>query len=137
MVRLSIAPRSKGTNMELNITRFFTECTPSDYSASGDNAGAITWQNACNDAPFFNLLDTTDKREAFREFLLSSGGWSQEEITAFKSNDLNALCMQWVAADMREAGLDGADRFSESAWTGDTGRLFCGDDTQVYFYIGE
>ncbi len=134
--------------MELNITRFFSDANPRDYSASmvelGDNAGAITWRAACSDAPFFNILNTGDKRHAFREFLLSSGGWSREEITSFKSNELNALCMQFIAGDMREAGLDGVDRFSESAWNDYeamanighiSSRLFRGNDTQIYYIV--
>lgn len=97
--------------MELDITEFFHEACPRDYSASaaeiGQDAGRITWRAACADAPdYANLLDTEEKREAFRGFVLDSGGWSAEEIAAWSDTELVALLMQWISGDIREAGLD-------------------------------
>ena len=97
--------------MEVNITKLFNTINPSYYSASiaelGDNAGRFTWENAKEraeeGAPL--ILETEDQKEAFRDFARSSGGWSNEEVSAWGDVELNALCLQWIAGDMREAGL--------------------------------
>jgi hypothetical protein len=98
--------------MELDITRFFNEAAPQDYSASavelGQNAGQITWGHAMEDAHVYQLLDTDEKLDAFRAFVKSSGGWSQDEILAFTDTELEALAIQWVSGDIREAGLSPA-----------------------------
>lgn len=96
--------------MELNITKFFRTAAPSDYSASrmelGDNAGPITWRAAVEAFEEYPLLDTDDKRAAFRAFAAGFGAWSTDEIAAWSDAELNALCVQFVAGDIREAGLD-------------------------------
>lgn len=115
-----------------------------DYSASiaeiGADAGPDTWRAACEDSADYPILDTDDKREAFREFVCSSGGWSREEITAWSDAELNALCIQWIAGDMREAGLS-ADMTPEQWAEYDSDenichRIFRGYDGEIYFYIG-
>jgi len=92
--------------VELKITGFFNGAAPMDYSASvaeiGRTAGADTWRAACDDAPDWNLLDTDEKREAFREFVSGYGAWTDEEIAAWDNTHLNALCLQWISGDMRE-----------------------------------
>jgi hypothetical protein len=59
--------------VEIDITDFFDQCAPMDYSASvaeiGQNAGPDTWRAACDDAPEWNLLNTEEKRDAWREFV--------------------------------------------------------------------
>jgi len=136
--------------MELNITEFFNACAPMDYSASvaeiGRNAGADTWRAACDDAPDYNLLNTDEKREAFREFVSESGGWSDAEIAAWSDVELNALCIQWVSGDMREpVGFELSASSTPEQWADYqkqaeagqvSGRLFKAKDGQVYFYIG-
>src|SRR3990167_2267778 len=97
--------------MEIDITDFFNQCAPMDYSASsaelGDSAGADTWRAACDDAPEYNMLDTDEKRQAFRDHIDGYGAWSDNEITAFSDLELNALLMQFIAGYIREADLDG------------------------------
>ena len=92
--------------MEINITRFYNEVCPKDYAASvaeiGANADQDTWEAAKEDAGFFQFLDTQEKVDAFKAFVLESGGWSQDEIDAWTVRDLNALFLQWVAGDIRE-----------------------------------
>lgn len=132
--------------MELNITKFFTEAAPMDYSASvaeiGASAGADTWRAACEDSADYPLLDTDEKHEAFRAFVRSSGGWSDEEIAAWPDSELNALCIQWIAGDIREALLDGAqtiewDQYQAHSEQGlVSGRLFKGTDGEIYFDMG-
>lgn len=96
--------------MELEITQLAkTDAFPFSASAAemGDNAGQLTWQNNIREAP--DLLDNEEKREAFRDFMKSSGGWTREEIDAWGHKELNALCHQWIMGDIREcpATLEG------------------------------
>ncbi len=132
--------------MELNITKFFNDAAPMDYSASvaeiGDNAGADTWRAACEDSQDYCILDTEEKRVAFRAFALSSGAWNEEEIATWSDKELNALCMQWVSGDMREGDLDVAepdwDNYQKDSEAGRvSGRIFKGIDGEIYFYAGE
>lgn len=92
--------------MELEITKFFNAAKPRNYSASvaelGRDAGAITWANACEDAPAFDLLNSDEKREAARAFVRTLGAWSDDEIAAWSDTELAALIMQFIAGDMRE-----------------------------------
>lgn len=91
--------------MEINITRFYNEAAPMDYSASvaeiGQDAGPSTWRAACEDAPDYNMLDTDEKRDAFRTFVKGFGAWTDEEIAAWSDIELNALFIQLVSGDMR------------------------------------
>lgn len=138
--------------MELNITEFFRSVSPCELSGSraelGDNAGSITWnasiESASTEPPA--ILDTEEKRQAFREFVGDSGGWNDEEIAAWSDTELEALCRQWIAGDMREpVGFElGADSTPEQ-WAdyraqceagNCAGRLFTGTDGNVYFDIG-
>lgn len=132
--------------MELNITRFFRAAEPSDYSASiaeiGRDAGRVTWQAACDDADDYALLDTEEKREAFKAFIHGFGAWSDAEVALWSHTELNALCIQFIAGDIREAGLDSAEpdwaEYEAGAQAGRyAGRLFLGIDGEVYYYIGE
>lgn len=136
--------------MELNITSFFKSCAPMDYSASraeiGDSAGPDTWRAAVEDSTDNMLLDTDEKREAFRDFVRDAGAWSDGEIAAWSDVELNALLIQWVSGDMREPvgfelGADTTDeqwedyqRQSEAGQV--AGRLFKGTDGEIYFYCG-
>lgn len=116
--------------MEINITKFYREATPNDYSASvaeiGNNAGPDTWRAANDDSAEYFILDTDEKREAFRDYIRGFGAWDESEITGFSDTALNALCIQFVAGDLREHGLD-----SESG-----GTCFTGTDGEFYFYCG-
>lgn len=93
--------------MELDITEFFNSARPEYYSASvaelGNDAGRITWENAIDCE--FVLLKTDEEREAFRNFVRQFGDWSDGEIAAWSDEELNALCVQFVSGDMREADL--------------------------------
>lgn len=126
--------------MELNITKFFNEVCPRDYSASvaeiGANAGADTWRAACDDSADYMILDNDEKREAFRDFVRDSGGWNKEEIYSWSNLELNALLLQWIAGDIREAGLDDGVDWEDYNKSENAGRLFKGTDNEVYFYIG-
>lgn len=133
--------------MELNITRFFNNCAPRDYSASvaeiGKDAGLATWSAACEDASGYQLLDTDEKKAAFREHVATFGAWSDEEITEWSDTELNALFIQLVSGDMRE--FKDAPWFTDEEWEeyerlsrdgAIPGRLFKGIDGAIYYDIG-
>lgn len=131
--------------MELNITKFFNECAPMDYSASiaeiGRHAGAYTWRAACDDSPDYVILDTEDKRAAMRRYVKGFGAWSEDEIASWSDVELNALLMQMIAGDIRGADLstdspdwDKHQRDSEEGRV--SGQLYRGDDGEIYYYIG-
>jgi len=136
--------------MELDITAFFNAAAPMDYSASvaeiGANAGPDTWRAACDDSADYPILDTEEKRDAFRAFVRSSGGWSDDEISAWSDAELNALCIQWIAGDMREpVGFELGPDTTPEQWVeyqaqcdaGQcSGRLFRADDGSIYFCVG-
>lgn len=132
---------------ELDITEFFNNAAPMDYSASraeiGQNAGEDTWRAANDDSTDWPLLQTDEQREAFREFVKGSGGWDEEEIAAWTDAELNALCIQWVAGDMRESNLkpgmtaeEWATYEREAERGSVSGRISRGDDGRIYFYAG-
>lgn len=135
--------------MELDITDFFNDCAPMDYSASvaelGQSAGADTWRAAVDDAPDYALLDTEEKRQAFRAHVAGYGAWSDDEIAAWSDDELTALLIQIIAGDIRDADLDttAPDWGAYQALRGTgtiSGRLFGGPmsvDGRVYYYIGE
>ena len=128
--------------MELNITKFFTETCPRDYQASvaeiGEGAGAATWQAAIDDSPDYMILDDEEKRDAFRSFVKSSGGWNAEEIAAWNDTQLNALCLQWIAGDIRESMYLENDPIDWDAYEADENEhhsIFLGIDGEIYFCI--
>jgi hypothetical protein len=133
--------------MEIDITRFFNEAAPMDYSASqaeiGANAGPDTWRACVEASPDWMYLDTEDKRQAWRTWARESGGWNADEIAAWTHTELNALFIQWVAGDMRQMGIDRPGQsldWEQVEQYQHAGRMpsniFKGDDGHVYFYIG-
>jgi len=136
--------------MELNITEVFNAIAPRDYSASvaeiGANAGAHTWRAAVDDSPDYMLLGTEEKREAFRDHIKGFGAWSDEEVAAWPDVELNALFLQMIAGDMREADLHAGmtpEEWAEYQEAAEAGRvsgcIFGGPlstDGQIYYYLG-
>jgi hypothetical protein len=133
--------------MDIDITDFFNTAAPMDYSASvaeiGCNAGADTWRAACEDSADYMLLDTDEKRDAFRDYAASFGAWDREEIAAWSDTELNALLIQMISGDMREFNdlADGDWKAWEALCEDGTcsGRLYGSElstDGRVYFNIG-
>lgn len=122
--------------MELLITRFYNELDdPMHYSASrmelGEDVGKITWNNAVEDATEHSyLLDTTDKVEAFENYIKRFGAWDQEEIDTWPLEEKVALLIQFISSEIREAAP--LEDLEDSE-----GRIFKGIDGEMYFYIGE
>ena len=67
----------------------------------GQNAGKLAWQASRRAASA--LIITEGQKDAFRDFVRSSGGWTREETAAFSDTDLITLCVQWIAGDVRES----------------------------------
>lgn len=130
--------------MEINITGFFYTGQAHLYSASkvelGEDAGKITWVNALGYANEYRMLDTEDQLEAFRQFVKETGGWTQEEMSNWTNHELNALFVQFVAGDIREAGLDKPypdwEQYEIDAMEGRvSSRFFMSDNNQVFYDI--
>lgn len=128
---------------DINITHFFNNATPFDYSASkvekGENAGRDTWQAACTDStkyPLINLENADDFKQHVRGF----GAWNEAEIAKWSDIELNALFVQMVSGDMREGGLDvpkpNWEEYEADAESGRvSGNIYRGDDGQIYYSI--
>jgi hypothetical protein len=131
--------------MEINITLFFRNATPMDYSASraeiGDNAAADTWNAALDDSDDYLMIATEDQREEFRRYIKGFGAWDTEEIANMSDKDLNALFIQMVAGDIREADLNTTnpdwnayEKLSERGQI--SSRIYASGD-EVFYYVGE
>lgn len=135
--------------MEIEITSFFAETFPRDYSASvaeiGQNAGAVTWRAACEDSEEYMLLDSEEKREAARAFFASFGAWDDADIAAWSDEEVNTLLLQFIAGDMRDMeslghgrGAVAWEEYEKGARAGTfSGRLFRSDAGAVYYDIGD
>lgn len=70
------------------------------------NAGKETWQAALNAGLEPPLLNAPEAIAEFRDYVRDFGAWDDEEITAWNENECNALFLQFVSGDIREAGAD-------------------------------
>jgi len=93
--------------MEIDITDFLASSDMFDLSHSraegGPNAGPNTWHAAQEQAAASPLLTTEDQLAECREWIRSLGGWDDAEVAAMSDSDCNALLMQFIAGDVREA----------------------------------
>ena len=131
--------------MEIDITDFFNEADAFEFSASrmerGENAGPETWANAKEEGARAPLLTTPEQLDAMRDYFSDFGAWSREEIAAWDATECNALFIQMVSGDIREAGAEAYDandfdweqyeKDSEAGQCG--GNLFRGVDGQVWY----
>ena len=93
--------------MEIDITSLVNmDCFQLSHSIceGGQDAGQKTWNASKLQAAETPLLDTEEKLQAMRNFARSSGGWTAEELTEWTDQELNALFLQWIAGECREAG---------------------------------
>ena len=120
------------------------DCFPLSHSRAegGENAGRDTWNASKDQAKETPLLDTEEKLEAMRDFARSSGGWTREEVEAWSAEEINALFLQWIAGDVREAGADSLEEidWNEYESQASEGRISSNlskdDDGRIYFYLG-
>ena len=129
----------------VNITRFIAEECMRDYSASvaeiGLNAGKYTWQACTENAPEWNFIPS-DQLDYFRQCLEQWGAWDADEIAAMNTEHLQALCLQWIASDARECGLDKpAPDWANIREDQENGRIpssiYRGDDGAIYWECTE
>lgn len=134
---------------ELDITRIVGADTfvPFDLSNNaatlGDNAAALTWEASKEAATEIEtLLPTAEHKEVFRDWVQSSGGWTRDEINAWSDTELDALLLQWIAGNIREAFGDAEPsewdwaEYEEDASAGRvSSNLFRADDGRVFFSI--
>jgi len=129
--------------MEINITSLLAQdMFPFSHSAAegGQDAGRNTWNNALNGPR--PLLNTPEEFEAFRDHVGEFGAWEDEEIDGWTENECQALFLQIIAGDVREAGADSIDEIDWEQYEIDAeaGRnsslLYRGGDGSVYYYLG-
>lgn len=122
--------------MEIDITSLSDlDCFQLSHSRAegGQDAGRNTWNASKAQAAETPILDTEEKLQAMRDFARSSGGWTAEEIAEWSAEEINALFLQWVAGDCREAGADSLDEIDWEVYREDceagrvAGRLYRGD----------
>ena len=141
--------------MELDVTEIVadmlandTACTISaSHAELGENAGSITWANALTYRP--QPLTEPEHFEAFREFAGGFGAWDDDEIAAWSDDECNALCLQFIAGDLRElqglapdedGGIDWPEAEKLMAEGTVSARLYGGSltsDGRTYFDISE
>lgn len=99
-----LAFTSSPKNMEINITALL-EKDLSPFSRSvhegGEDACRNTWKNAKKEN--LSLLDTDEKKEAFRDYVKTFGAWTRSEIWSWDDVELNALLLQLIAGDVQES----------------------------------
>jgi hypothetical protein len=82
----------------------------------GQDAGRNTWNAAKAEAGSAPLLQTPEQLQALRDYARGFGAWDAEEIAGWDETECNALFLQLIAGDVREAGWDSLD---EAQWTED------------------
>ena len=118
-------------------------CIRDSYSASvaelGNDAGKITWENSLDAAP--RLLKSKDQLQEFAQYIRGFGAWTESEIKAWTVKECNALLLQLIAGDIREAGLDTKNpNWQQYELDSEKGRIsgniYAADNGQVFYYIG-
>jgi hypothetical protein len=128
--------------MEIDITPLLeTNMFPFSHSwaEGGENAGQNTWQAALEGPR--PLLSTPEQIAAFKDWTADFGAWDEDERNAWSDNEAQALFLQFIAGEVRQAG---ADSLGELDWDEyeqgcEAGRFsscfFKGDDGKIYFSL--
>lgn len=92
--------------VSIDVTDLFNGDDACQFSASraerGANAGPETWNNAMEEAGERPLI-AAEQVPALKEFFQEFGAWEEEEIAAWTDQEVNALAIQYVSQDIREA----------------------------------
>ena len=123
--------------MELEISHLL-DLDLTDFSASamelGENAGQITWSNACDSGLIF--VSTDEEKQAARDYIKDFGAWSDEEINSWSDIELNALILQFISGHLREY-LDAKEGPDFDRWQENNGgNIFETEDGKLYYYLG-
>lgn len=104
--------------MFIDITEFLSSLQDTKlmyYSASraeyGEDAAKLTWENAMDRADpevpgYSALLKNDEELEMFRRHVLGFGAWEPDEIAGWSKQHCEALFIQIIAGDLREAAID-------------------------------
>lgn len=135
--------------MEIDITEFFNNADPAQFSASefelGRDAGKITWNAAlaCVDhqtEACEELLTTEAQVQAVRQYHIACGA-ERHEVVRLTPREVNALFLQIVSAEMREGDLHNRpvdwDEYRRSSEAGRVSGNIYSDGEKVWIYIGE
>lgn len=125
--------------MNINITKLASEdMFQFSHSAAegGQNAGENTWR-AAMEGP--KLLNTEEEFAAARDYLRATGGWDDKECAAFTEDELNALFLQFVAGDIREAGADCLENIDWEEYEADENinHSISKNGEKYFYYMGE
>jgi hypothetical protein len=132
--------------MEIDITEFFNSAEPYEFSAScaerGPNAGPETWRNALEEGARTPLLTTPDQLDALRDHVRGYGAWEREEIDAWSPTECNALFIQLISGDIREARIDGlrvedVDLIEYEKFCENNGGSLTISGDRAYYYLGD
>jgi hypothetical protein len=93
--------------LELNVTKYFKDGVNDPYYMSnsvsnlGSNAARITWDNslAASDG---ELLTTDESLQDVKAWLKSFGAWTDAEIAAYTTQELEAFVLQEAASGINE-----------------------------------
>lgn len=134
--------------LEIDVSFLLTE-DAGQFSASrmelGDNAGRITWQNACNAVDQINL--TPEEILEAKDYIRTWGAWEDEEIDAWTDDETKALIIQSAAGDYREAeSCCWSDELNDIDWQGEyqkqaeagriSGNLYMADGKLYLLFCG-
>lgn len=135
--------------MEIDITSFFNNEDPAEFSASraelGDDAGRITWGYALSRADTDPILTAPAQIDALRSYVKGFGAWDDEEIANWTEAECNAMFIQLISGDMRQIEnlcmADNGDvdwnKHEELAQQGQlAGNIFQGSNGRIYYYLG-
>ena len=140
---------------EIDITAFFYDGDHFEFSHSraegGQNAGPDTWRAAMAEAASTPLLTTPDELEAMRDWARSTGAWDDAERASWPPAEINALFLQMVSGDIREAFPNGTEDLTDEDWADYERRAEEGQcsggiyrvieeeigEEHVYYYLGD
>lgn len=101
--------------------------------------GKKSWSAAKREGEESPLLTTPDQIEALRSYVKDFGAWDAEEIAGWSDVECNALFIQLVSGDLREAGLDQDPSDDDwAAYEADDNQahnVFKASDGKVYFSL--
>jgi len=119
--------------MDIDITSLSDlDAFPLSHSQAegGPTAGRDSWNASLEQVNETALLDTPEKLDAFREWVADFGAWDEDERNAWTPQECNALFLQWIAGDIRQAPGKHSDRFTFTERQ--PGEWFREDDTHEW-----
>lgn len=119
--------------MEINVTAFvkselIENENATDYSCSqmerGSYAGEGSYNHAKEQTEDFCIVND-ETRTAIIDYFEGFGAWERDEMEAWTTEELNGLCLQYLAGEYKEWGIGEEDS-----------TIFETEDGEYYFYFG-